>query len=119
MMINLVMGRIQKPCFKTVDELIDYYTQRIDHKTEEVLRPNKNKAEEEKDDSDDSGVDLEFMNESDDNAKFLNDVNSSAYIDEIRRVKESNYFSPTDLKEQGQKLKAFQESGRYDEIFNG
>ena len=59
------------------------------------------------------------MNESDDDLRFLNDVNSSAYIDEILRVQENVHFSPLKLKEQQQKFKAFQEGGKYDEIFNG
>ena len=98
-MISLVIGRISRPSFKTVDELIDFYTQRLNNKTDEVIRRGKDAENEKAPDSDDSGVDLEFMNESDDNAKFLNDVNSSAYIEEIRRVQESRYFSPLKLKE--------------------
>ena len=118
MMIKLVIGNINQPCFKTVDELIDFYTQIIDDETDTVLRL-KNENEEEADDSDGSGIDLEFMNETDDNLKFLQDVNSSAYIDEIRRVQDSKYFSICKLQEQGKNFKVFQESGKFEEIFNG
>ena len=59
------------------------------------------------------------MNESNDNVKFLNDVNSSAYIDEIQRVQDSPYYSPLKLQQQGQKFKEFQESGRYTDTFVG
>ena len=88
MMASLVLGRIRTPCFKTVDDLIDFYTQRLNDETDEVLQK-QHEDEGDKDDSDDSGIDLEFMHETDDNAKFLNDVNSSAYIEEIRRVQEN------------------------------
>ena len=81
-MIKVVLGGIERPYFKTVDELIDYYTQRINNKTNKIYTRN----DEEGNGDDKSDVDLEFMNESDDNVKFLKDVNSSAYIEEIRKV---------------------------------
>ena len=84
-MIKVVLGGIERPYFKTVDELIDFYTQRINDKTDKVYT-RKNGDDDEGGGSDKSEVDLEFMNESDDNIKFLKDVNSSAYIEEIRRV---------------------------------
>lgn len=40
-MINLVVGRIERPSFRTVDDLLDYYTQRINAKTETLFRENK------------------------------------------------------------------------------
>ena len=81
-MIKVVLGGIERPYFKTVDELIDYYTQRINNKTNKIYT----RADEEGNGDDKSDMDLEFMNESDDNVKFLKDVNSSAYIEEIRKV---------------------------------
>ena len=81
-MIKVVLGGIERPYFKTVDELIDYYTQRINNKTNKIYT----RGDEEGNGDDKSDMDLEFMNESDDNVKFLKDVNSSAYIEEIRKV---------------------------------
>jgi hypothetical protein len=81
-MIKVVLGGIERPYFKTVDELIDYYTQRINNKTNKIYTRN----DEEGNGDSKSDMDLEFMNESDDNVKFLKDLNSSAYIEEIRKV---------------------------------
>ena len=98
-MIKVVLGGIERPYFKTVDELIDYYTQRINNKTNKVYS-RKGGDDEEGNGDDKSDVDLEFMNESDDNVKFLKDVNSSAYIEEIRKVQGSDKWDVRNLKEQ-------------------
>ena len=84
-MIKVVLGGIERPYFKTVDDLIDFYTQRINDKTDKVYTRKKG-DEDDGNVTDQSDQDLEFMNCSDDNVKFLKDVNSSDYIEEIRRV---------------------------------
>ena len=84
-MIKVVLGGIERPYFKTVDDLIDFYTQRINDKTDKVYTRKKG-DEDDGNATDQSDQDLEFMNCSDDNVKFLKDVNSSDYIEEIRRV---------------------------------
>lgn len=94
-MIKVVLGGIERPYFKTVDELIDYYTQRINNKTNKIYTRN----DEEGNGDSKSDMDLEFMNESDDNVKFLKDLNSSAYIEEIRKVQGSDNWDVRNLKE--------------------
>ena len=91
----MVLGGIERPYFKTVDELIDYYTQRINNKTNKIYTRN----DEEGNGDSKSDMDLEFMNESDDNVKFLKDLNSSAYIEEIRKVQGSDNWDVRNLKE--------------------
>ena len=44
-MIKVVLGGIERPYFKTVDDLIDFYTQRINEKTDKVYTRKKGDEE--------------------------------------------------------------------------
>jgi hypothetical protein len=46
-------------------------------------------------------------------------MNSSAYLDEIRRVQSKPKFSEQDLQNQRTQIKKMQDSGKYDHIFIG
>ena len=53
------------------------------------------------------------------NEKFLNDPNSSGYIEEVLKVQTSPKFSVEKLREQSSQIKQMADSGKYDHIFIG
>lgn len=91
-LISIAHGGLIKPRFRSVEQLVDYYTQRISKKKRNRIEKKVKKASEtenSKDSSDSSERDEEDeINIPDyqtltDEDKFLQDPNSSAYIEEV------------------------------------
>ena len=90
-LILFVTGSVSKPLFKTVDELVDFYCQKIQRNAD-----NKNEAKDleyQSSSSDDSEKNDYLIQHSTPSEKFLRDHNSPFYIEEVLKVQSSPHFS--------------------------
>jgi len=102
-LVTIAHGGIKKPHFKTIDELFDFYSQSISKKKQKraespMLAPESGGSSSSQDNASENEDVMNYGKKSD-FRKFLEDPNSSAYIEEVINAQKSPFFSVANLRD--------------------